>query len=159
MKKTVRYVFEEPIRGIMAAEFTVGTVNILGMGEHAKLAAEYRYQFEETAGLAHNVEITPEQYQKIDPALRAYSTLWNRWARVKASLREVKGALEGSDEYLAIGLDELGWDTLDGIGTVPSDLLEALDRASVQCNPGIFGLYAQDDSDPNERKVGVVKIT
>lgn len=161
-KQTVHYGFESPVNGIEEVKITVGTVSVLGMGKHATLQAEYRRHFEEKAGLPKGKKLTDQEYEAIDPSLRVYNAVWMRWARIQSCIRkvEVKLADMGAEGFMDSSLTDLGWGTLDGLETLPADLLDALDRRCIMCNPGVFGLFApeidEEEPDPNDRAVGVI---
>lgn len=163
MKKIVRYAFEGQIKGVVEVEVTLGTLTILGLGDYGKLSRQFRTVFEDRAGF-NGEKPTPEQMEGVDDDLRQLSFVWTRWARIRSAITRIRVVLDGAGmegEFIDGQLSDLGWDNLDGIGSMPGDLFEALDVAAIQVNPRVFGgLFIPDDiSDPNARKVGLISVS
>jgi hypothetical protein len=163
----VRYGFEQPLNGIVEVEFTQGTLNLLQLGEHAKLQAAFQLHFRTLAGMTEHEKMTQERFDRIDADTRTFNTFWARWARIRSANRGIRVLLAGEDigrEFMDSSWSDLGWQDLEGLKTIPLDLFEALDEATIRSNPRVFnGLIIPDDlagtngdGDPNSARVGVL---
>lgn len=155
--KTVRYIFEEPFGEIKEVQVKVGTVDLLGVGEHAKLRRMYQLHTDTLAGKPF-AKMTGEEFEAVEPELITFNALWGRWAAIRVAIRGIKVVLEGGD-LMDADLALLEWDNLEGVKRIPVDLFDALDTAAVQVNPRVFGRFIEDTDAPNERKAGVISAS
>lgn len=157
--KTVKYTLEKPFKEAAELAFTVGTVTVGELGEHSKMRRVYEFHFDNLLGKTVS-KLTREEQLELDSATMIRRNLSLRWTHIRAALRCVKMRPAGADKEAPlqeIDLAYLGWDTIDGVANIPVDLFDALDSASIVCNPRVFGEYIAED--PNERKVGVTSVS
>lgn len=158
MKRTVHYIFEEPVSGVKELKVTVGTLTLQGLGQHAKLASAYRLHFRTLAGVQEGEALDAKRFEQIDEDLRFISNYWQRWARIRSATVGLQAKAEEGD-WFECEWKNFGWENVDNVQSIPADLFEALDEAAIRVNPRVFGIALPEDGDPNAPKVGVVSLS